>query len=69
LGDKFRWLALASTGIYPLLNPVFLALEGVTSLEQGGTLRAALFVFVFITVTLSGLFIDPREKSILPVEN
>jgi hypothetical protein len=42
LADKFRWLAWVSTGIYLLLNLVFLALEGLTNPEQGGALRVAL---------------------------
>ena len=64
LGDKFRWLAWASTGIYLLLNLVFLALEGFTNPEQGGALRVALLLFVFITVMSSGLFAYLRGKSI-----
>jgi hypothetical protein len=42
LADKIRWLAWVSTGIYLLLNLVFLALEGLTNPEQGGALRVAL---------------------------
>jgi hypothetical protein len=46
---------------------VFLALEGVTNPEQGGTVRVTLLVFVFITVTLSVIFTYLRKKSMLPI--
>lgn len=60
LGDKFRWLAWAATGIYLLLNLVFLALEGITNPEQGGTLRVALLLFVLLTLVFSGWFTARR---------
>ncbi len=63
-GDKFQWLAWASTGTYLLLNLVFLATEGITNPEQGGALRVALLLFVAITVILAGLFAYLRGKPI-----
>lgn len=63
LNARLRLIAFASNGAYLALNLVFLTLEGFTNLEQGGTLRVALLLFVSITVMLSGLFAYLLEKS------
>jgi len=67
LNVKPRLAAGISVAMYLLLNLVFLALEGVTNPEQGGTVRVTLLVFVFITVTLSVIFTYLRKKSMLPI--
>jgi hypothetical protein len=43
-------VALSSIGAYLLLNFIFLAREGLTNVEQGGGLRVALFLLMFLTV-------------------
>jgi len=50
---KFLLTAFGSTGLYLILNVVFLAREGLTNPEQGGELRVLLFGLVFLTTTLS----------------
>lgn len=47
---------------YLLLNLVFLALNGLTNPEQGGTLRVTLFMLVFITVMLSAWFTHLQQR-------
>lgn len=53
INAKFMQAAVGSIGAYLVLNLIFLALEGVTNPNQGGALRVALFLFVFLTVGLS----------------
>jgi hypothetical protein len=55
-------MAVCAIGVYLILNVIFLAIEGVTNVEQGGGLRVALFVLVFLTVTLSSLFTYLQRK-------
>src|SRR5215204_4658291 len=50
---KFLLTAISSIGLYLILNLIFLAREGVINVEQGGGLRVALFLLVFLTITLS----------------
>lgn len=49
----FRPTAVIAVGAYFTLNVIFLAREGVTNAAQGGGLRIALFMLMFITLTLS----------------
>ena len=63
LNVKSLLTTVVSITAYLILNMIFLASEGLTNPEQGGTLRVALFTLVFITVALSGLFTYIREKS------
>ena len=55
-------IAIISIAAYLLLNLVFLALNGLTNPEQGGTLRVTLFVLVFITVMLSAWFTHLHQR-------
>ena len=50
---KFLQISISSIGLYVILNFIFLAREGLTNSEQGGSLRITLFLLVFLTVTLS----------------
>ncbi|MDA0243334.1 MAG: hypothetical protein OT477_07955 [Chloroflexi bacterium] len=52
---KRKWwpISILSIGLYMVLNFIFLAREGLTNPEQGGSLRIMLFLLVFFTVTLS----------------
>jgi hypothetical protein len=63
LNTKFLQTAIAAIGAYLLLNVIFLAVEGVTNVEQGGGLRVVLFLLVFLTVTLSFLLVYLRQSS------
>jgi len=63
LKEKSLLLAVASIVVYFILNIIFLSIEGVTNAEQGGGLRVALFVLVFVTLTLSSLFAYLRGRS------
>jgi len=63
LGQKARNMALGATGIYHLLNLVFLMQHGFTNADLGGAPRTGLFVFVLATLALSGLLISRlRDK-------
>jgi len=64
-GFKSRslWMSTISIVAYFILNIIFLALEGVTNAAQGGELRIALFLLMFITLVLSGLFTYMNGKS------
>ena len=62
---KTLLMAVLSIVVYSILNIVFLALEGVTNAEQGGELRVALFLLVFITVTLSSLLAYIHRKTMI----
>ena len=57
-GFKSRslWMPVTSIVVYFILNVIFLVLEGVTNAAQDGELRIALFLLMFITLALSGLF-------------
>jgi len=63
LNVKSLLTAVVSITAYLILNLIFLASEGLTNPQQGGTLRVTLFVLIFITVALSGLFTYLRGKS------
>ena len=52
---KFLQISISSIGLYVILNFIFLAREGTTNPEQGGSLRIMLFLLMFLTVTLSAL--------------
>ena len=52
---KFPQISISSIGLYVILNFIFLAREGLTNPEQGGSLRITLFLLMFLTVTLSAL--------------
>lgn len=52
---KFLQISISSIGLYVILNFIFLAREGLTNPEQGGSLRITLFLLMFLTVTLSTL--------------
>lgn len=56
-------IAIISITAYLLFNLVFLALNGLTNLQQGGALRVTLFVLVFITVMLSAWFTHLQQRS------
>jgi hypothetical protein len=62
LKEKSLLMAVLSIVVYLILNFIFLALEGVTNAAQGGELRVALFLLMFCTVALSGLFTYMNEK-------
>ena len=64
---KRKWLQIAilSIGLYMVLNFIFLAREGLTNPEQGGSLRIMLFLLVFFTVTLSA-WLSYRHHKQLP---
>lgn len=49
-------MSITSTGLYLILNLIFLVREGVTT-EPGGGLRVMLFLLVFLTIALSTLVI------------
>ena len=61
--SRYLWMPVISIGVYFILNLIFLALEGVTNAAQGGELRIALFLLMFITLVLSGLFTYMNGKS------
>ncbi len=52
---KFLQISISSIGLYVILNFIFLAREGLTNPEQGGSLRITLFLLMFLTVPLSAL--------------
>jgi hypothetical protein len=52
---RFRLVAMGVIGAYLALNLIFLALNGVTNVEQGGGLRITLLVLIFRTVALAAL--------------
>lgn len=55
LGKQARPISFATIGTYLILNLIFLSQNGLTNPEQGGTVRMALFLLVFLTVVLSAL--------------
>ncbi len=59
---KFLSLAVGSIGGYLVLNFIFLALEGVTNVEQGGELRGMLFLLMSLTVAASFLLIHVHKR-------
>ena len=59
---KFLSLAVGSIGGYLALNFIFLALEGVTNVEQGGELRGMLFLLMSLTVAASFLLIHVHKR-------
>jgi hypothetical protein len=59
---RFLPIAAGSIGIYLVLNIVFLALEGLTNVEQGGELRVMLFLLMFLTITLSTLLVYIKRR-------
>ncbi len=61
---KFLQIAATSIGAYLVLNVIFLAMEGVTNIEQGGGLRTTLFLLVFLTITLSTLLTYLQDRRI-----
>jgi len=61
---KFLQIAASSIGAYLVLNAIFLAMEGVTNIEQGGGLRTTLFLLVFLTITLSTLLTYLQDRRI-----
>ena len=61
---KFLQIAASSIGAYLVLNVIFLAMEGVTNIEQGGGLRTTLFLLVFLTITLSTLLTYLQNRHI-----
>lgn len=54
---KFLQTAKGSVSAYLILNIIFLALEGLRNMEQGGELRVTLFLLIFLTTALSALLI------------
>jgi NADH:ubiquinone oxidoreductase subunit 2 (subunit N) len=62
---KFSQIAMGSVGTYLILNIMFLALEGVRNMEQGGELRVTLFLLIVLTTALSALliYIQGRQAS------
>ena len=61
---KFLQIAATSIGAYLVLNVIFLAMEGVINIEQGGGLRTTLFLLVFLTITLSTLLTYLQDRRI-----
>ena len=63
---KNKWLQISilSIGLYIVLNFIFLAREGLTNPEQGGSLRTMLFLLVIFTVTLSVWLSYMRQKQL-----
>ena len=59
---KFLQISISSIGLYVILNFIFLAREGLTNPEQGGSLRITLFLLMFLTVTLSALMTYLHNK-------
>ena len=59
---KFLQIAMGSVGTYLILNIIFLALEGLRNMEQGGELRVTLFLLIFLTTALSALLIYIRGR-------
>ena len=59
---KFPQISISSIGLYVILNFIFLAREGLTNPEQGGSLRITLFLLMFLTVTLSALMTYLHNK-------
>lgn len=59
---KFLQISISSIGLYVVLNYIFLAREGLTNPEQGGSLRITLFLLMFLTVTLSALMSYMQNK-------
>lgn len=59
---KFLQISISSIGLYVIFNYIFLAREGLTNPEQGGSLRITLFLLMFLTVTLSALMSYIRNK-------
>jgi hypothetical protein len=59
---KFLQISIGSIGLYVILNYIFLAREGLTNPEQGGSLRITLFLLIFLTVTLSALMSYMHNK-------
>lgn len=51
-----RTILFGAIGIYLLFNLIFLAQNGLTNPEQGGSLRVVLFLLVGLTTGLSFLF-------------
>ncbi|MCW1968046.1 MAG: hypothetical protein KIH69_008005 [Anaerolineae bacterium] len=60
---KLLSIAIISITGYLLLNLVFLAQNGLTNAQQGGTLRVTLFILVFSSVTLSVWFTHLQQRS------
>ena len=61
--ERSRTISIAAISTYVVLNVMFLAQNGLTNPEQGGALRTTLFLLVFLTVTLSALFIFRTSTS------
>ena len=61
---KFLQIAATSIGAYLFLNVIFLAMAGMTNVEQGGGLRTTLFLLVFLTITLSTLLTYLQDRRI-----
>lgn len=47
------WGGYLAVGLYLVLNVIFIALNGVTNLNQGGAFRTVLFILVGLTCALS----------------
>jgi hypothetical protein len=63
ISPKFLQAAsVSSISAYLGLNLIFLALEGMTNVEQGGELRTMLFVLMFLTIALSILLAYTLDK-------
>ena len=63
LKEWYRTISIAAISAYLVLNVIFLVQNGLTNPEQGGALRTTLFLLVFLTVTLSALFISRTPTS------
>jgi len=50
-----RLMTVGFIGVYLALNIAFLAMNGLTNAEQGGTVRVALIVLILLTVILAAL--------------
>ena len=60
----FLQIAASSVSAYLILNIIFLKLESVRNIEQGGELRITLFLLIFLTTALSALLIYTYGKHI-----
>lgn len=63
-----RVLPSAAIGVYILLNGVFLATEGFTNAQQGGSVRWMLFALVIATLSLAAAFVARRSQGHSPAE-